>query len=151
MKHVDLIADGSCLSHEGPAGGHASSAIKVRTSTDRRRTHVRRTTRWNYRLSDGPSCVAGAVRSIGVHRLKYVQEGWAGLVPKWKANRWRNSRGRPLPNQRLWLELGSAAYDIASSGVGLRAMATTRTTIAVTGSPARRPERRSQRNTYPYI
>jgi len=40
---------------------------------------------------------------------KYVQEGMSRLVPLWHANRWRNSRGRHLPNQRLWLELASAA------------------------------------------
>ena len=39
---------------------------------------------------------------------KYVEEGMDRLLPQWKLNRWRNSRGRPVPNQRLWLELAAA-------------------------------------------
>jgi hypothetical protein len=41
-----------------------------------------------------------------------VQEGISGLVPQWKANR-RNSRGRQLPNRRLWLQLASAGKEYA--------------------------------------
>jgi ribonuclease HI len=40
---------------------------------------------------------------------KYVQEGMSGLVPQWKANRFRNSRGRHLANRRLWLQVASAS------------------------------------------
>lgn len=40
---------------------------------------------------------------------KYVEEGMGRFLPQWKLNRWRSSRGRPLPNQRLWLDLASAA------------------------------------------
>jgi hypothetical protein len=59
----------------------------------------------------GPPEIAGTVRRIGLHRFE-LQERISGLVPQWKANR-RNSRGRQLPNRRLWLQLASAGKEYA--------------------------------------
>lgn len=110
MKHVDLIADGSCLSGRGPGGWACilrykqyehvlSGGAPVTTSNQ---MELRAVT-MGLRALQEPFEVSVLTDS------KYVEEGMGRLLPQWKLNRWRNSRGRPLPNQRLWLELASAA------------------------------------------
>jgi ribonuclease HI len=110
MKHVDLIADGSCLSHHGPGGWACilryKSVERVLTGgaplTTNNQMELRAVT-MGLRALHEPCEVSAFTDS------RYVLEGMNGLIDLWRRNRWRNSRGRPLPNQRLWLALHKAA------------------------------------------
>jgi len=109
-KHVDLIADGSCLSPRGPGGWACILCYKgferVLTGGSPITTNNQmelRAVSMGLRALQEPCDVSVFTDS------KYVEQGMSRLVPQWKANRWRNSRGRHLPNQRLWVQLASAA------------------------------------------
>ena len=109
MKHVDLIADGSCLSHRGPGGWACilryQGFERVLTGGSPVTTNNQmelRAVSMGLRALQEPCDVSVFTDS------KYVPEGTSRLVPQWKANRWRNSHGRHLSNRRLWLQLASA-------------------------------------------
>jgi ribonuclease HI len=110
MKHVDLIADGSCLSHRGPGGwacilrykGHERILTGGALVTTNNQMELRAIT-MGLRVLQQPCDVSVFTDS------KYVEEGMNTFLPQRRLNKWRNSRGRPLPNQKLWLQLASAA------------------------------------------
>ena len=110
MKRVDLIADGSCLAHRGP-GGWACLLIyngreRVLTGGSHRTTNNQMELK---AVTMGLLALREPCEVSVFTDSKYVQEGMSRLVNVWSTRRWRNSRGRPLPNQRLWTELRRAA------------------------------------------
>jgi ribonuclease HI len=110
MKHVDLIADGSCLSNHGPGGWACilqyKTAERVLTGGSPVATNNQmelRAVTMGLRALREPCAVSVFTDS------RYVQDGMSRLISLWKENQWRNSRGRPLAHQRLWQALRTAA------------------------------------------
>lgn len=124
MKHVDLIADGSCLSAHGPGGWACilryKGAERVLTGgsplTTNNQMELRAVT-MGLRALQEPCQVSVLTDS------KYVQEGMSGLLTVWRRNGWRNSRGRPGPQPAAVAPTtycGGAAPDHLELGEGPR-------------------------------
>jgi ribonuclease HI len=106
MKHIELIADGSCLRSPGPGGWACilryqgierilSGGSPITTSNQ---MELRAVT-MGLRALQEPCDVCAYTDS------KYVQQGMTTLWKLWNSRALLNSRGRPLANRRLWLQL----------------------------------------------
>ena len=70
----------------------------------------------------------------------YVHDGMTGCLALWGERGWRNSRGRPLPNRRLWIDLRNAATQHRISCFWVKAHAgNDQQNRCETCSPATRP------------
>jgi ribonuclease HI len=111
MKHVELIADGSCLSRPTGPGGWA--CILRYKNTERVLTGGTPVTTSNQMelkaVTMGLRALTEPCEVSVVTDSKYVQQGFTQMLPVWDRSGWRNSRGRPLANQRLWAQLRAAA------------------------------------------
>ena len=111
MKHVELIADGSCLSRPTGPGGWACILRYKKTEpvlkggapvTTSNQMELKAVTMGLRALTE--RCEVSVVTDS-----KYVEQGFTQMLAVWDRTGWRNSRGRPLANQRLWAQLRSAA------------------------------------------
>ena len=71
---------------------------------------------------------------------QYVKDGMSGWIHAWKRRNWKTVEGGAVKNRDLWLELDAAVSRHKLLWVWVKAMRSTRTTIAVTGSQRPRQE-----------
>ena len=110
MKAVRLIVDGSALGNPGQGGWACilqyGAQERILTGSEPGST--------NNKME-----MMAAIRGLqalkepcDVHVItdsQYLQRGMTQFLPKWKANSWRGSSGKPVLNRELWLELEGAA------------------------------------------
>ena len=106
MTHVDLFTDGACSGNPGPggwgailrAGEHERELSGGERATTNNRMELTAVIRGLEALKR-PS-------SVIIHTdSRYVMDGVAQWMPKWKKNGWKTSDKKPVKNEDLWREL----------------------------------------------
>jgi ribonuclease HI len=106
MSDVEIVVDGSCLGNPGPGGW----ACILRYGQHERvlQGGVAETTNNRMELIAAIEGLRALKRASEVTVLtdsEYVRRGITEFLPRWKANDWCNSAGKPVVNRDLWEEL----------------------------------------------
>jgi ribonuclease HI len=110
MSEVEIVIDGSCLGNPGPGGW----ACILRYGEHERvlQGGVADTTNNRMELIAAIEGLRALKRTSEVTVLtdsEYVRRGITEFLPRWKANDWCNSAGKPVANRDLWEELEELA------------------------------------------
>src|ERR1700675_2005688 len=110
MSEVEITTDGSCLGNPGPGGW----ACILRSGQHERvlQGGVADTTNNRMELIAAIEGLRALKRASHVTVLtdsEYVRRGITEFLPRWKANGWRASTGKPVVNRDLWEELEEVA------------------------------------------
>ena len=108
-----IHTDGACRSNPGPGGWGAVVQLEVDGRIARQRDLSGATTDETTNNRMELSAVIGALKRLKDRTLaitvrsdsQYVIKGMSQWLPGWKANGWRTSTKKPLPNLDLWQEL----------------------------------------------
>ena len=110
MKHVQIIADGSCIGNPGPGGW----ACILRYGTEERELSgsEAQTTNNRMELTAAINGLKSLRESCDVELVtdsQYLKQGITQYMARWKRNGWRTSDRRAVLNQDLWRELDELA------------------------------------------
>ena len=110
MSEVEITTDGSCLGNPGPGGW----ACILRCGQHERVLQGGVADTTNNRMElfaaiEGLRALKRASRVTVLTDSEYVRRGITEFLPRWKANGWRASTGKPVVNRDLWEELEELA------------------------------------------
>jgi ribonuclease HI len=110
MSEVEITTDGSCLGNPGPGGW----ARILRCGQHERVLHGGVADTTNNRMEliaaiEGLRALKRASQVTVLTDSEYVRRGITEFLPRWKANGWRASTGKPVVNRDLWEELEELA------------------------------------------
>lgn len=107
---VEAFTDGACLGNPGPGGWAALLRLgeveKLFSGGEAETTNNR------MELMAAIAALEALTRASPVRVTtdsKYVMQGIEEWLPRWRANGWRTSEGKPVKNQDLWQRLATAA------------------------------------------
>src|SRR6202011_2420806 len=106
MSEVEITTDGSCLGNPGPGGW----ACILRSGQHERVLQGGVADTTNNRMEliaaiEGLRALKRASQVTVLTDSEYVRRGITEYLPRWKANGWRASTGKPVVNRDLWEEL----------------------------------------------
>ena len=106
MSEVEITTDGSCLGNPGPGGW----ACILRCGQHERVLQGGMADTTNNRMElfaaiEGLRALKRASQVTVLTDSEYVRRGITEFLPRWKANGWRASSGKPVVNRDLWEEL----------------------------------------------
>ena len=110
MSEVEITTDGSCLGNPGPGGW----ACILRCGQHERVLQGGVADTTNNRMEliaaiEGLRALKRASQVTVLTDSEYVRRGITEFLPRWKANGWRASTGKPVVNRDLWEELEELA------------------------------------------
>ena len=110
MSEVEITTDGSCLGNSGPGGW----ACILRCGQHERVLQGSAADTTNNRMEliaaiEGLRALKRASQVTVLTDSEYVRRGITEFLPRWKANGWRASTGKPVVNRDLWEELEELA------------------------------------------
>ena len=110
MSEVEITTDGSCLGNPGPGGW----ACILRSGQHERVLQGGVADTTNNRMEliaaiEGLRALKRASQVTVLTDSEYVRRGITEFLPRWKANGWRASTGKPVVNRDLWEELEELA------------------------------------------
>ncbi|MBM4281363.1 MAG: ribonuclease HI [Deltaproteobacteria bacterium] len=111
---VVVFCDGSCLGNPGPGGWAAlmQTTTKAGPAEKMLTGHAADTTNNRMELQAALEALRALTRrcAVDVHTdSNYVVQGMKSWIHGWKKKGWKNSAGKPVENQDLWLALDEAA------------------------------------------
>src|ERR1700735_2155151 len=107
MSEVEITTDGSCLGNPGPGGW----ACILRCGQHERVLQGGVADTTNNRMEliaaiEGLRALKRASQVTVLTDSEYVRRGITEFLPRWKANGWQASTGKPVANRELWGGLG---------------------------------------------
>lgn len=111
MQEVTIITDGSCPNGNPGPGGWAALLLSEGREAIVTGCHPATTNNRAELMGaiDGLRALKVPCHVSVVTDSQYLKQGMTEWLPRWKANAWRSSSGKPVLNQDLWLELAELA------------------------------------------
>jgi ribonuclease HI len=108
---IRIFTDGACIGNPGPGGW----AVLILEGEERQRFggHEPNTTNNRMELTaaiEGLKHVPANVPVEIITDSEYLSKGISEWLHRWKQDRWKTGRGKPVKNQDLWQELDRLAY-----------------------------------------
>ena len=114
-RTVRIYTDGACRGNPGPGGW---GALLIYRSREKELSGAEEhTTNNRMELTAAIEALQAVRRKCRIHLTtdsRYLMDGVRKWLPRWRRNRWLNSRKKPIANRDLWERLDelSSRFDI---------------------------------------